>query len=145
MKRSALILFALLSMPLAQPAIPDYGRGAARVAVGERRVALVIGNSGYRHINHLDNPGNDARLIAKTLKGLGFQLVGGDALLDLDRPKMEAAVQAFGRDLGADSVMSQPGRCSTLPPRVVPSCSPAMRPSSMDEGTRSWSTSLAET
>ena len=104
MKRSALILFALLSMPLAQPAIPDYGRGAARVAVGERRVALVIGNSGYRHINHLDNPGNDARLIAKTLKGLGFQLVGGDALLDLDRPKMEAAVQAFGRDLGADSV-----------------------------------------
>jgi hypothetical protein len=31
-------------------------------------------------------------------------------------------------DLGADSVMSQPGRCSTLPPRVVPSCSPAMRP-----------------
>lgn len=79
-------------------------RGLARVPANEKRVALVIGNSGYRHAGHLDNPDNDARLIAKTLQGLGFGLVGGKALLDLDKKAMDEAVQAFGRELGPDSV-----------------------------------------
>ena len=105
MKHTALSLLALLSMLLALPAFPADGRGAARVsAAADQRVALVIGNTGYLHASRLDNPGNDARLMAKTLQGLGFQLVGGKALLDLDKDKMDKAVQAFGRDLGANSV-----------------------------------------
>ena len=40
----------------------------------ETRVALVIGNSGYSDAP-LANPANDARLIAETLRGLGFDVI----------------------------------------------------------------------
>ena len=33
---------------------------------GEKRVALVIGNSAYRNVERLVNPANDARLMART-------------------------------------------------------------------------------
>jgi uncharacterized protein YraI len=72
-------------------------------AAAERRVALVVGNSQYVHIPTLSNPGNDARLMAETLRGLGFALVGGGPQLDLDKPRLDTAVQAFGQALaGAD-------------------------------------------
>ncbi len=54
---------------------------ATNPAVAERRVALVIGNSAYQHVSRLDNPSNDARLVAETLRSVGFSLVGGAALL----------------------------------------------------------------
>lgn len=38
------------------------------------RVALVIGMSRYTHIETLDNTVNDARLIAETLEGIGFDV-----------------------------------------------------------------------
>jgi uncharacterized caspase-like protein len=72
-------------------------------ARAERRVALVIGNSGYQNVSRLDNPKNDAALMAETLAGIGFSLVGGGAQLDLDKPGLDAAVQSFGRQIqGAD-------------------------------------------
>ena len=72
-------------------------------ALAEKRVALVIGNSSYVHVPRLDNPQNDARLMAQTLGGLGFSLVGNGPQLDLDKAKLDAAVQAFGQALrGAD-------------------------------------------
>jgi uncharacterized caspase-like protein len=72
-------------------------------AAAEKRVALVIGNSGYQHISRLENPVNDARLMAETLRSLGFSLVGGGPRLDLDRAAFDQAVQEFGRSLsGAD-------------------------------------------
>jgi hypothetical protein len=67
--------------------------------VSERRVALVIGNSAYRKVPALANPANDARLIAGSLLSLGFELVGGDAQLDLDKPSLETAVKRFGAQL----------------------------------------------
>ena len=46
---------------------------------------------------------NDARLMAETLKALGFTLVGGGAQLDLDKAGIDRAVQKFGTQLqGAD-------------------------------------------
>ena len=36
------------------------------------RVALVIGNSKYIHLESLDNPVRDAKLIANTLDSVGF-------------------------------------------------------------------------
>ncbi len=45
---------------------------ASSAAQAEKRVALVIGNSSYKLISHLDNPKNDARLMASTLKNVGF-------------------------------------------------------------------------
>ena len=41
------------------------------VGVG-RRAALVIGNGAYRNVPPLDNPSRDSRLIAASLRDLGF-------------------------------------------------------------------------
>jgi Caspase domain len=69
----------------------------------EKRVALVIGNSVYSNVPRLDNPANDAKLLADTLSALGFTLVGGGAQLDLDKSSLDRAVQSFGAQLvGAD-------------------------------------------
>jgi uncharacterized caspase-like protein len=88
-KFSALI--ALLSLFLAGP------------ATAERRIALVVGNSAYQNVTRLDNPKNDAALMAETLVGLGFTLIGGKAQLDLDKASLDTAVQNFGRQIqGAD-------------------------------------------
>src|SRR6186713_174669 len=72
-------------------------------AAAEKRVALVVGNSAYQNVPRLDNPRNDAALMAETLGGLGFTLIGGRAQLDLDKSAMDTAVQNFGRQVqGAD-------------------------------------------
>src|SRR6516164_2942460 len=69
----------------------------------ERRIALVIGNSAYRNVTPLDNPRNDARLMATTLQGLGFQLVGNGPQIDLDKAAFDAVLSNFGDAvLGAD-------------------------------------------
>lgn len=73
-------------------------------AAAERRVALVIGNSAYKHVSKLDNPSNDARLVAETLRAVGFSLVGGDALLDVDKAAFDSAVQNFGNQIGGADV-----------------------------------------
>jgi hypothetical protein len=72
-------------------------------AQAEKRVALVVGNSSYRHISRLENPANDAKLIAETLSALGFNLVGGGPQIDLDKSHLDAVVQSFGNEVqGAD-------------------------------------------
>ncbi|MFZ2159910.1 MAG: caspase family protein [Bradyrhizobium sp.] len=84
-------LIVLLSLVFAAP------------AAAEKRIALVVGNSAYQNITRLDNPKNDATLMADTLASLGFTLVGGRAQLDLDKPALDTAVQNFGRQVqGAD-------------------------------------------
>ena len=70
----------------------------------ERRVALVIGNGQYHSVPRLANPTHDAQLIADTLTGLGFTLVGGKAQLDLDKAAFDRAVQEFGTALQGASV-----------------------------------------
>jgi uncharacterized caspase-like protein len=75
----------------------------ATQAHAEKRVALVVGNSAYKNITPLDNPKNDARLMADTLRGLGFTVVGGAAQLDLDKAQFDSAVQSFSDQIqGAD-------------------------------------------
>jgi TPR repeat protein len=68
-------------------------------ARAERRVALVVGNSVYQNVARLENPSNDASLMADTLKGLGFTLVGDGAQLNLEKAALDTAVQRFGRQL----------------------------------------------
>lgn len=76
---------------------------AAAPAAADKRVALVVGNSAYKNITPLGNPGNDARLIADALRSLGFTLVGGSAQLDLDKGQFDNAVQSFSNQIqGAD-------------------------------------------
>ena len=62
----------------------------------EKRVALVIGNGDYKIAPHLDNPANDARAVAETLRKLGFEVVDG---YDLDVSQMRKAVSDFSAAL----------------------------------------------
>jgi TPR repeat protein len=72
-------------------------------ANAEKRIALVVGNSAYQNVAPLDNPKNDASLMAHTLKELGFTLIGDGAQLNLDKAGLDKAVQNFGQQLqGAD-------------------------------------------
>lgn len=70
-------------------------------ALAETRVALVVGNSDYHgdNVRQLANPQSDARLIAQALKSVGFELVGGEAQLNLDKSAFEKAVRDFGTAL----------------------------------------------
>ncbi len=90
-----------LSLVLAFFALVAFATAAPAFAA--KRVALVVGNSTYRNVPRLENPANDAKLMAKTLRGLGFTLVGQDAQLDLDKQHFDAALQDFSNQvLGAD-------------------------------------------
>ena len=67
----------------------------------EKRVALVVGVSAYRHVPRLPNTTNDARAVAAALTRMGFEVA---TLLDPDRAGFEAAVRNFGeRARGADA------------------------------------------
>jgi formylglycine-generating enzyme required for sulfatase activity/uncharacterized caspase-like protein len=70
----------------------------------EKRVALVIGNAAYQHVPRLDNPLNDARLMAETLRGLGFTLIGGGPQVNLDKSSFDRVVLAFGQALQGSDV-----------------------------------------
>ena len=73
--------------------------GFSVAAHAQKRIALVVGNSAYKNVSPLDNPKNDARLIADTLLSLGFTLTGGAAQIDLDKSSLDRAVQSFGNQL----------------------------------------------
>jgi hypothetical protein len=79
------------------------GLGTA-AAVEPRRVALVIGNSRYEHVQELTNPANDARLIGEVLRQLGFDMVGGGPQLDLNRERMARAIREFSAKIGPGTV-----------------------------------------
>lgn len=88
-RTAALLVFVVLFL---SPSMSD---------AAETRIALVIGNGGYREAP-LKNPPNDARLIADTLKRLGFTLIGakpGEPLIDADQKAMKRAIRSFGEGL----------------------------------------------
>lgn len=91
---TALLLLAILLSVLSP--VPD--------ARAEQRIALVIGNSDYGAMGKLKNPINDARLMAETLRNLGFRVI---ELVDADQRAMKRGVRDFGRWLrraGPDGV-----------------------------------------
>jgi len=68
---------------------------------GEKRIALVIGNSNYVGDNSLKNPVNDANLMAETLQELGFTVIKKN---DVSRQQMTAAIGEFWSKLGQYNV-----------------------------------------
>ena len=60
----------------------------------EKRLALVIGNSNYDSIAKLANPVNDAKLIARTLDSLDFEVI---LATDLDKGEFMSKVVEFGK------------------------------------------------
>jgi formylglycine-generating enzyme required for sulfatase activity len=61
-------------------------------ACAEKRVALVVGNSTYRHADKLANPVNDARGMRDALNGLKFDVVYGE---DLDGKALRRMIGRF--------------------------------------------------
>ena len=76
--------------------------GLLRAQPAETRVALVIGNSAYQNADRLDNPKNDARLMADRLKTAGFKVT---LLVDADQSTMKRAMVEFGRELRASEAV----------------------------------------
>ena len=92
MRRCLLAVVILGFVALVQPA-----------NAAEPRVALVIGNSAYA-VAPLANPANDARLMAATLRNLGFEVM---ERIDADQKTMKYAIIEFGERLdqaGSDAV-----------------------------------------
>lgn len=96
-RRSASVVLGMLCVVAWQIALAQPARG---VAVTEERVALVIGNAAYRE-NALDNPINDARLIASSLQRTGFRVTLRE---NLDRPSLLVALREFGNLLNENTV-----------------------------------------
>jgi uncharacterized caspase-like protein len=67
----------------------------------DRRVALVIGNAAYKSVTTLQNPVNDSRAIAKSLRSLGFEVVERE---NVGREGFASAVREYGDKLRGASV-----------------------------------------
>ncbi len=80
------VIDAAAALPPASP--------AAASAIKERRIALVIGNGAYATSGKLANPANDAAVVAKSLRDIGFDVTEG---LDLDTQKMKETINVFLR------------------------------------------------
>ena len=77
--------------------------GAQRMrgtAITEERLALVIGNAAYIR-DPLDNPVNDARLIAQSLRQSGFAVALHE---NLDRAALIEALREFGKRLTENTI-----------------------------------------
>lgn len=95
MIRRRLLLSLVPAFGLAQASSRAF---AQAVTSRSRRVALVIGNAQYEQAP-LANPENDARLIARTLKALGFEV---DDRYNLKGSEFRRALRDFGRTLEDD-------------------------------------------
>jgi caspase domain-containing protein len=71
------------------------------VAHAEKRVALVIGNSAYKHAGELTNPKNDATDMSAALKKIGFQVIDG---FDLDKAAFDRKIREFAMALSGAEV-----------------------------------------
>lgn len=89
-RRCNLFVRKTLRKPLVAAALAGLVVAAAQQPVrSETRIALVVGNADYAG-ERLRNPPNDARLMAETLRELGFTVI---ERLDADRRQMKRAVQ----------------------------------------------------
>jgi hypothetical protein len=83
-----IVALALAALFAASPAMAQLVQG--------KRVALVIGNSDYRHTARLENPANDAADMAAALARLGFTVIEGR---DLVKSAMERKLLDFANAL----------------------------------------------
>jgi tetratricopeptide (TPR) repeat protein len=84
-----------IARKFAQDRLAELTSQGPATATG-RRIALVIGNGAYRRVHALDNPPRDAKLIAASLKDLGFQSV--TVANDLTRDKFFETLRTFASD-----------------------------------------------
>src|SRR5262245_15644900 len=89
--RTYRVLLALLIVCAATFAMAPQS-SHAQSALNAKRIALVIGNSGYQSITGLTNPKNDATDIAAKLKTLKFEVL---LATDANHARMSALLDEF--------------------------------------------------
>lgn len=75
--------------------------GSSSTAAQAKRIALVVGNSGYLRTTPLSNPRNDAADISATLRSLGFEVLDG---FDLDKAAFDRRLREFASRLSRAEV-----------------------------------------
>jgi uncharacterized caspase-like protein len=95
-----ILAFLVLSIPPVFGQHTDRGLGVRPITTSERKIALVIGNGGYKDAP-LRNPVNDARDIAKALRDLGFEVMHGENLSQND---MKRQIRSFGEKISNGGV-----------------------------------------
>lgn len=85
-----MLRFGIIAALLAIIALPP---GPSQAAPTEIRVALVIGNAGYKAVPRLTNPTQDAARVAESLRAAGFQTV--QVASDVTRAALIAALNGF--------------------------------------------------
>lgn len=101
---SSTMVKAQTTMPqMPSTPIPSNGLSSQEIdrVKGEKRLALVIGNSAYQHAGRLKNPVNDADSMGRTLSRLGFDV---SLHKDLQESDMKRAIDEFGSRLGGYDV-----------------------------------------
>ena len=93
MRRPAVCDFLLVAALFLFSFIP-----LAYAAAGESRVALVIGQSGYRAVPPLPNAANDAKHMAELLNSAGFEVTSAE---DLSQNDMRQAISDFAAKVSA--------------------------------------------
>ncbi len=94
------LLAILMSIIFWQASATEPSRNLSAISTGEKRVALVIGNSKYP-AHPLKNPVNDARDMATALRKIGFDVI---EKTDIAQKEMNRAIAQFGSRLTADTV-----------------------------------------
>ncbi|MBF0295215.1 MAG: caspase family protein [Magnetococcales bacterium] len=102
MKKFAFTWMVLVAALLALPVWAADTRGFGRaIPAGEKRVALVIGNNEYAHVEKLKNAVADAKAMKQELARLGFDVVFRQ---NADRNAMNDAVDEFLGKLSTEAV-----------------------------------------
>src|SRR5438876_10349825 len=71
---------------------------SAHAACAESRLALVIGQSAYKSVPALPNPGNDAKAVSQLLTDSGFEV---SSAADLSQNEMRTAISDFAGKVAA--------------------------------------------
>jgi uncharacterized caspase-like protein len=91
----------LLRSILATLALSFLSIAGVQEAWAQRRLALVVGNSAYKHASALANPKNDAADLAALLRRLDFEVVEGH---DLDKASMDRTIRNFAEKLAGSQL-----------------------------------------
>jgi hypothetical protein len=83
-------LFSMLAMIAAAISSVVF---ASDLAWADKRVALVVGNSGYQTVPQLPNPSRDANSVAKMFRDAGFESV--EVTLDVGNLEFKRAIRRF--------------------------------------------------
>jgi Caspase domain len=141
LRRAAAVAGLLLAFAVTAQAQGQVKVLPAKAAVGDaKRIALVIGNSGYRYIPALPNTINDATAVAGKLQDLGYEV---HFARDLDRRDMIDTIGGFLLKVepGSETLIYYAGHgvemqgSNYLLPIDIPVLSPAQERLLRSEGT----------